>query len=244
MTVDPEHDAGLRRPADRTPGASGRHSSMPLDPEAIYDQRFNKSDSAHKDDVWIEICRYLERFIPPDARLLDIACGDGHFIRHVRGKELWATDLRDMTRHLPANIHFVQASGLELDTLLAPKHFDVIFMSNYLEHLLSRSEVVKQLRICHHLLRPGGTVVVLQPNIRLVGGSYWDFIDHHVALTERSLQEAAALAGFTTEAMIRRFLPYSTLGRLPQHHLLVRAYLRLPWAWLLFGKQTLYIGRA
>lgn len=138
----------------------------------------------------------------------------------------------------------MQSSGLTLDQTLPLDHFDVVFMSNYLEHLLSRSEVVRQLEVAHRLLRSGGRLVVLQPNIRLVGGSYWDFIDHHVALTERSLTEAAVLAGFRTEHLTTRFLPYSTLGRLPQHRALVRLYLRIPVAWRLLGKQTLYVGVA
>ena len=57
---------------------------------------------------------------------------------------------------------------------------------------------------------------MLQPNIRLTGAAYWDFIDHKVALTERSLVEAAELCGFETERLIKRFLPYTTKSRLPQ----------------------------
>jgi 2-polyprenyl-3-methyl-5-hydroxy-6-metoxy-1,4-benzoquinol methylase len=212
--------------------------------EAIYERRFGLADSAHKDEVWAEICRYLNRFIPADAKILDLGCADGHFIRHIKAAELWASDLRDVSQRLPKNVHFVQASGLELDTVLSREQFDVIFMSNYLEHLLSRTEVVRQLAVCQKLLRAGGLVIVLQPNIRLVGGRYWDFVDHHVALTERSLAEAATLAGFTTERLITRFIPYSTLSRLPQHRLLVRAYLKVPLAWRILGKQTLYVGRA
>jgi len=83
---------------------------------------------------------------------------------------------------------------------------------------------------------------VLQPNIRLVGPRYWDFIDHKVALTERSLLEAAELAGLQTVDLITRFLPYSTKGRLPSHPALVKAYLRCPPAWWLLGRQTLYVG--
>jgi hypothetical protein len=85
-------------------------------------------------------------------------------------------------------------------------------------------------------------VIVLQPNVRLIGGRYWDFIDHSVALTERSLVEAAELAGFATVELIVRFLPYTTKSWLPQHPLLVKAYLSFPPAWLLMGKQTLYVG--
>ena len=85
-------------------------------------------------------------------------------------------------------------------------------------------------------------MIVLQPNMRLVGPRYWDFIDHRVALTERSLLEAAELANLRTVELITRFLPYSTKGRLPTAPGLVRAYLRFRPAWWLMGRQTLYVG--
>jgi 2-polyprenyl-3-methyl-5-hydroxy-6-metoxy-1,4-benzoquinol methylase len=214
------------------------------DLESVYERRFGTSDAERKERVWVELVDYLQRFIPDNARVLDLACDRGSFIRNVRASERWASDLRDVRAWLPEDVRFVQSSGLELDRVVPVSHFDIVFMSNYLEHLLSRSEVVAQMAVAHSLLRPGGKVMILQPNIRLVGGSYWDFIDHHVALTERSLAEAASLAGFTTERLITRFLPYSTLGRLPQHPVLVRWYLHLPLAWRILGKQTLYIGRA
>jgi hypothetical protein len=115
-------------------------------------------------------------------------------------------------------------------------------MSNYLEHLDSADAVIEQLKVARELLAPGGRVIVLQPNIRLVGSRYWDFIDHRVALTERSLLEAAELAGLGTDQLITRFLPYSTKGRLPAARFLVRAYLAFPPAWRVMGKQTLYVG--
>jgi hypothetical protein len=85
-------------------------------------------------------------------------------------------------------------------------------------------------------------VVILQPNIRLAGAAYWDFIDHRTPLTERSLAEAAEIAGFRTVAVITRFLPYTTKSRLPSHPLLVRGYLAFPPVWRLLGRQTLYVG--
>ncbi len=210
----------------------------------VYERRFSSSDTERKDGVWAEIALFLQRFIPEDARVLDVACDRGSFIRHVRAGERWASDLRDMRVWLPESIRFTQQSGLNLDKFLPQNHFDVVFMSNYLEHLQSASQVVAQLEVAHRLLRKGGRLIVLQPNIRLVGGAYWDFIDHTVALTERSLEEAAAVAGFATERVIARFLPYSTVGRLPQHRVLVRLYLRVPLAWYFLGKQTLYVGQA
>jgi SAM-dependent methyltransferase len=139
-------------------------------------------------------------------------------------------------------VHFIRASGLDLADVLPNDAFDLAFFSNYLEHLASTEAVLEQLRVAFALLKPGGKVLILQPNIRLIGGSYWDFIDHQTALTEKSLAEAATMAGFKTKQIIARFLPYTTKSRLPQHPLLVRAYLHLPPAWLVFGKQTLYLG--
>jgi SAM-dependent methyltransferase len=174
---------------------------------------------------------------------LDVACDRGDFIANITATEKWATDIRDVSGHLPPDVHFAQADGLQLHEQVPNQHFDLAFMSNYLEHLPSGDAVVRQLEVVAKVLKPGGRMMILQPNIRLTGPAYWDFIDHTVALTERSLVEAAELCGYETERLIKRFLPYTTKGRLPAKPLLVRAYLACPPAWLLFGKQTLYVGR-
>lgn len=211
-------------------------------PSDLYDVRFGANEAAAKDGIWREIVAYLSRWVDPAAPVLDVGCDRGHFIRFAVGSERWATDIRDVAASLPADVRFVKGSGLDLERLLPAGYFGTVFMSNYLEHLPSADAVVEQIRVARHLLRPGGRLVVLQPNIRLVGARYWDFIDHKVALTERSLEEAAHLAGLRTEVLIVRFLPYSTKGRLPAHPRLVRLYLRLSPAWRVLGKQTLYVG--
>jgi 2-polyprenyl-3-methyl-5-hydroxy-6-metoxy-1,4-benzoquinol methylase len=210
----------------------------------IYGRRFSDRDALVKDAIWREVCAFLQRWVPITAQdeILDIACDRGDFIRHIHARERWATDMRDVAEHLPPNVHFVQANGLELTSRLPTGHFDVVFMSNYLEHLQTSEAVIEQLTVAAQLIKPGGRVVVLQPNIRLVGGRYWDFIDHQVALTDRSLVEAAELAGLETSRLIRRFLPYTTKSRLPKGALLVRWYLRMPFFWWLFGGQSLYVG--
>lgn len=212
------------------------------DLDRIYEQRFDSADVATKDRLWAEVGRFLQRFVPVDGAVLDLACDRGYFIRNVRARERWASDVRDVGDALPPDVRFVHSDGLTLDTLLPPATFDLVFMSNYLEHLPSGQAVIDQLAVVHTLLRPRGRVLILQPNIRLVGPAYWDFIDHKVALTDQSLVEAAELAGFITRRVIRRFLPYSTKGPLPPYPLLVRGYLAFPPAWRLLGKQSLYLG--
>lgn len=210
--------------------------------DAVYEARFDERARRGKLAVWAEITRYLQRFIAADQPVLDIGCDAGYFIRHVNASERWATDIRDVAELLPNDVRFVQSHGLALGRVLPADHFGTAFMSNYLEHLPSSQVVIDQLRVVRDLLRPGGRVVILQPNIRLTGGAYWDFIDHHVALTERSLVEAGELAGLRTVRLVTRFLPFTTKGRLPQDPRLVRAYLAFPPAWLLLGKQTLYVA--
>jgi SAM-dependent methyltransferase len=210
--------------------------------EEVYAQRFDDEDAERKNELWREICAYLQRYVPRDGAVLDLACDRGDFIRNIDARERWGCDVRDVAHYLPDTIKFVQTDGLAISDVLPPAHFDLVFMSNYLEHLSSGEHVVEQLRAVSRVLKPGGRVMVLQPNIRLTGQAYWDFIDHKVALTEKSLVEAAELAGFRTDELIKRFLPYTTKGRLPVSSGLARMYLRLSPAWLVFGKQTLYVG--
>ncbi|TMB75405.1 MAG: class I SAM-dependent methyltransferase [Chloroflexi bacterium] len=213
-----------------------------MDLDSLYRERFDERAERRKDANWREICAYLQRYVPINGSVLDVGCDRGYFIRHIQARERWATDMRDMRAALPSEITFVQAQGERLEL---GRTFDRIFMSNLLEHLPGSDAVIALLARCSELLAANGQVIVLQPNIRLIGASYWDFIDHRVALTERSLAEAAQQAGLRTLKIITRFLPYTTKSRMPTHPLLVRAYLAFPPAWRLLGKQTLYIaGRA
>ena len=214
----------------------------PIVLKQVYEQRFNEADEAAKEAIWQELGKFFQRYIEPDARVVDIACDLGYFIRNIKAADRWATDIRDVHGALPKDVHFVHASGLDLADVMPNNHFDLAFFSNYLEHLPTTESVLEQLRVTFSLLKPGGRVLILQPNIRLIGGAYWDFIDHQTALTEKSLAEAAVMAGFRTKDVITRFIPYTTKSRLPQHPLLVRAYLAFPPAWWLMGKQTLYLG--
>ena len=209
----------------------------------IYARRFSDADSPRKGAVWREITRFLERYIDPKSTVLDLACDRGAFINVVRAARRIAVDVRDVRDHLDPSVDFIQADGLSLRNCLPEASVDVVFMSNYLEHLESADAVIEQFGVVARLLRPGGRVVVLQPNIRLTGGTYWDFLDHKTPLTEKSLVEAAHMADLEVEELIVRFLPYTTKSRFPQNPLLVRAYLALRPAWWLLGRQTLLVAR-
>ena len=210
--------------------------------EAVYGRRFDAVQHRRKRAIWRELGRYQQRFLPPDATVLDLASDGGHFLAGIRAATKVAVDIRDTSAAMPPDVHFVQSDSLRLRERIAVGSFDAVFISNFLEHLPSRQAVIDQMQVVHDLLRPGGRVIVIQPNVRLIGGAYWDFIDHTTPLTERSLAEAAELAGFRTRTVVTRFLPYTTKGRMPKHSLLVRLYLHCRPAWWVLGQQSLYVG--
>jgi SAM-dependent methyltransferase len=209
---------------------------------AVYRHRFSRQEEERKRDVWLEVGRFLQRFIRHGSRVLDIGSDSGYFVASIQASEKVATDVRDVSASMPRGVRFVQCNSLDLRQALPPAYFDAVLISNFLEHLESSEAVVEQLRVAYDLLNKGGRVIILQPNIRLTKEAYWDFIDHKTPLNERSLMEAAELAGFRHHTVTTRFLPYTTKSRLPQSRYLVRLYLSFRPAWWLFGKQTLYVG--
>lgn len=208
---------------------------------AVYRGRFDERDHRAKMAAWAPLVDHLSRWVDLTRPVLDIGCDRGYFITQVRASERWGVDVQDVDADLQG-VHFVQGTGSEVE--LPQAYFGTVFLSNILEHLPSPDAVIEQLRVASRVLAPGGRVIVLQPNIRLTGPAYWDFIDHRVALTERSLVEAGELAGLRTERLVVRFMPYTTKGRLPVRPALVHWYLRVPILWRLLGQQTLWIATA
>ena len=116
-------------------------------------------------------------------------------------------------------------------------------MSNYLEHLdFGRRRHRAAARCARSSFDPAVVVIVLQPNVRLVGPRYWDFIDHRVALTERSLLEAAELAGPADRRVDHAVPAVLHQGAAADRRRPRPAYLRFRPAWRFLGRQTLYVG--
>lgn len=208
-----------------------------------YRMRFEGS-SAYRDRVWKILCRhYFGRRIPKEGRVLDLGAGWCEFINNIEAADKLAMDLNpDTASRLVEGARFLQQDCSEPWQVEAGS-LDVVFTSNFLEHLPDKASVERTLGQAWRCLAPGGRVFCLGPNVKYLPGEYWDFWDHHVALTELSLSEVLALKGFEVETCIPRFLPYSmSTGRNPPL-VFVRAYLMLPWAWRWFGKQFLVVAR-
>ncbi|HXI91794.1 MAG TPA: class I SAM-dependent methyltransferase [Blastocatellia bacterium] len=210
---------------------------------SLYRFRFKEIDLPGKMRIWETLCKgFFQQFVIPDATVLDVACGYGEFINNIRAKKKHAIDLNpDTKKFLHEEIIFHQTKadamvGIESNSV------DVAFTSNFLEHLESKAACDSVLREVLRVLRPGGKFIVMGPNIRFLAGKYWDFYDHHLPLSHLSVEEGLSINGFRVVRNIDKFLPYTTRSALPQHPLLVSAYLKFPLAWKLLGRQFLLVA--
>lgn len=212
--------------------------------QSLYRHRFTTEELPAKNAIWQVLCRhYFQRHVDATKDVvLDLACGYGEFINNIQAKRKLAIDLNpDSPGAVNADVEFHATRADQLQ-VIANGTVDVVFTSNFFEHLPDKVALASVLLEVHRVLRPGGKLIAMGPNIRCVPGAYWDFIDHHIALSERSLGEALSQAGLQVVESIDRFLPYTTQSRLPQGAPIVRAYLMLPFAWRFFGKQFLVVS--
>lgn len=215
---------------------------MRNDLRLIYENRFGAS-ADYRDRVWKILCReFFQRYVPEDARILDVGAGWGEFINNVVAGQRMAMDMNPaVAERLESGVAFIQQDCCE-PWALESESLDVVFSSNFFEHLASKSALESTVSEACRCLKPGGTIMCLGPNIRYVGDRYWDFWDHHIPISDSSLAELLSLAGFTICEQIPRFLPFSMSTGFQPPPLLVALYLRFPVIWRIFGKQFLLVA--
>lgn len=209
----------------------------------IYRSRF-EGQSAYRRAVWrILLDEVFSRWIAPDAVVLDLGTGQGEFITQVRAATKYAMDLNPESRaSLTADVQFLEQDCSSAWSL-PPQSLDAVFTSNFFEHLPDKGALRRTLAQAYQALRAGGRLIAMGPNIRLVPGSYWDFWDHYLPLTERSLVEVGTLCGFVVDYEKAATLPYSMSQGVTPPLWVVRLYCRLPFIWRLCGKQFIVVLR-
>jgi SAM-dependent methyltransferase len=210
-----------------------------FDLEKLYRNRFHGCGHERRTQLWKVLCKsFFQGYVKPTDCVLDLAAGYCEFINNIACGRKIAVDLNvETVNYAAADVQIITCSSTNLEPV-RDESVDLVFVSNFFEHLPSKLDLLTTLEEIKRVLIPGGKVLILQPNIRLLKGAYWDFLDHHLPLSDRSLVEALELVEMKPIEVRPRFLPYTTKSRLPQYEWLVRLYLRLPMAQWLFGKQA------
>lgn len=207
-----------------------------------YQRRFQGADQ-YRDSVWKILCDdFFSKYITREDALLDLGAGWGEFSRNVEGSKKYAMDLNPDCGERVAGYSTFLHQDCSTKWPMPDGTLDVVFTSNFLEHLPNKEFVDKTLEEAFRCLRSGGKMICLGPNIKFVPGVYWDFWDHFVPITEESMAEALSLKGFSIVRKTDRFLPYSMSGGSNPPLFAVRLYLKLPFVWRFFGKQFLVIA--
>jgi SAM-dependent methyltransferase len=176
------------------------HTHSDSDLQRIYAQRFSAS-LEYRRSIWrILVQDFFQKLVPEKSTVLDLGCGYGEFINQVAASKKFGMDLNPDSRKFLAPEVELLAQDCSAKWPLPDASLDVVFTSNFFEHLPDKAALgrtLDEIRRC--LRRDGGRLIAMGPNIKRAHGAYWDFWDHYLPLTELSLKEALENRAFRME---------------------------------------------
>lgn len=190
--------------------------------------------------VWRHLVRYLRPWIHRDAPVIDIAAGTGDFLAVVDAPRRVALDIDPQISDIAVDgVESVIADACSME-IFEDATFGTAMASNFLEHL-EWHQLEPCLTEIHRILRPGGHLIVIQPNFRIRPQHYFDDFTHRAILTHHSLRDLLRSCGYEVLRVEPRFLPLTLKSRLRHGHMLTPLYLKLPYR--PFASQMLVIAR-
>lgn len=120
------------------------------------------------------------RGLPPDAKILDVGCGDGFHLKLLKdfGEPSWRLEGIDLDERavaaakrngLDVRCADVESAGLEAGS------YDLVLLIMTIEHVADPAKLLATIR---NLLKPGGRVVIITDNVgsidfKLFHGRHW-----------------------------------------------------------------------
>ncbi len=155
-------------------------------------------------------------FLPQDkhAKILDIGCGAGHFIKFLQqegytdyiGVDISEEQVEFCKRHVTKNVNLIK----DLRTYLQKnrEEFDFILMNDVIEHI-SKEEIIETLSLVYDSLKKNSIVIIRTVNLKNRWGMavrYMDFT-HTAGFTEESIRQIMLIAGFKNVSLVSEIHP-------------------------------------
>ena len=199
--------------------------------DSYYKVRYK--EESQRDWIWQQISQFFlsHDSLAPSAAVLEMGAGYGSWIRSIPSPNKQALDLNPAiaeifkTRGI-LDVKTRQGSCVDLK-FVSDASLDLVLASNLLEHL-EWPEIDQCLSEVLRVLKPGGSLWIVQPNFSYCYRNYFDDYTHRTIFTHHSLADLLASKGFQLAKMWPKFLPYSMKSKLSLFAFLIPIYLRSP----------------
>lgn len=205
--------------------------------------RFDNEDLLKRDLVWkVLIETHFQKYVNINDTVIDVGAGYCEFINNISCKKKIAIDSSSMIKkYANKNVNIIIKPLHKIPKIYYGK-VNIVFMSNFLEHLETKRDVINTFNTIHLLLKKNGKVLILQPNIDLIKERYWDRIDHNLALNGGSIVEALKITKFRDIVFIRNFLPATMQTKMPINKMLINIYSHIPYFLRPFAGQSFFVA--
>jgi len=139
----------------------------------------------------------------PEGKLLEIGCGNGDFLAQMKawGWEVVGVEPDPVAANIARQKHQLRVIAATAENASLPADsFDAVIMHHVIEH---HPDPARLLRVCWHVLKTNGQLVIITPNINSLGhrhfGANWVHLDpprHFQLFSPPALIKLTEKAGF------------------------------------------------
>ena len=110
-----------------------------------------------------DILNFLQK-INLGKKILDVGCSNGEFLYHAKksGFESFGVELNKRTADIAVSNGIRVFNGLLQNAGFENNFFDVIFLGDIIEHVLSPRDFIKE---CNRLIHKNGIIIISTPNL-------------------------------------------------------------------------------
>lgn len=167
--------------------------------------QYTHSLSKEEYNLFSKVCEKRFKGILPedkDTKIIDVACGAGHFLYFLQKEGYTNTLGIDFSEEQLETATKMGVKNLQKADLFDylpehPQSFDMIVANDIIEHL-KKDEVLKFLDLIYQSLKPGGQALLATINVQSLFGTTTLFCDftHEQGFTPKSLSQVMRVCNF------------------------------------------------